>query len=84
MQARNNRAQAFQVYVAEPGYMLARAGIPKFAIITQLANQPTPTLTEFARILRKQPSGSRVPIQYFTFDNRNRRSVGILHIDRTW
>lgn len=41
-QARNNRAVVGQVYVSEPGYLLGRANVPKFAIITALAGKPTP------------------------------------------
>ena len=93
-QARNNRAQAGQVYVAEPGarggpgwrvgapswlhacgskalrdeppsvkihsmpdapragYLLGKAGVPRFAIITLLAGTPTPDLEAFATALK--------------------------------
>lgn len=51
-QARNNRAVVGQVYVAEPGYMLGRAAVPKFALITALDGVPTPDLNSFAVVLR--------------------------------
>lgn len=83
-QARNNRAAVGQVYVAEAGYMLSRAAVPKHAIITQLSGKPTPNLEAFAAVLRALPHGARVPLEYFTFAERHRRKNVILHIDRQW
>eukprot|EP00200_Dunaliella_tertiolecta_P008556 CAMPEP_0202391600 /NCGR_PEP_ID=MMETSP1127-20130417/91921_1 /ASSEMBLY_ACC=CAM_ASM_000462 /TAXON_ID=3047 /ORGANISM="Dunaliella tertiolecta, Strain CCMP1320" /LENGTH=1117 /DNA_ID=CAMNT_0048994043 /DNA_START=31 /DNA_END=3384 /DNA_ORIENTATION=+ len=83
-QARNNRAAVGQVYVAEPGYMLGRAGLPKCAIITALDGKPTPDLATFAALLRLQPHGARTPLEYYTFGERHRRKNAILHIDRQW
>jgi hypothetical protein len=74
-----------QVFVAnEGGYMLSRAGVPEHAIITSLANSPTPDLETFARVLQQQPQGAQVPVQYYTFSDRHRRRNGILHVDKTW
>ncbi len=50
-QARNNRAAVGGVFVAEPGYMLSRAGVPKAAIITAFNHTPTPDLAAFAAAL---------------------------------
>ncbi|KAL6760325.1 hypothetical protein V8C86DRAFT_2557091 [Haematococcus lacustris] len=82
--ARNQRTRPGQVYVAEPGYMLGRSALPKHAIITALAGQPTPDLLSFARVLRGLPHGARTPLEYFTHKDRNRRLHAILHMDRQW
>jgi hypothetical protein len=60
------------VYLAEPGYMFSRAHIPKHAIITALAGTPTPDLASFAAALRALPHAAKVPLQYFTFTERQR------------
>ncbi|KAF6255925.1 DegP-type protease [Scenedesmus sp. NREL 46B-D3] len=83
-QARNNRAGVGQVYVAEPGYMLGRAAIPKYALITSLDGTPTPDLHSFALVLRSLPHGARVPLEYITFGERHRRKSAILQVDRQW
>ncbi|PNW85316.1 hypothetical protein CHLRE_03g180650v5 [Chlamydomonas reinhardtii] len=83
-QARNNRAVVGQVYVAEPGYMLGRANVPKCAIITGLNGKPTPDLITFATVLRTLPHGARAPLEYLTFGERHRRKNAILHVDRQW
>lgn len=51
-QARNNRSIVGQVYVAEPGYILGRAAVPKYAVVTALDGVPTPDLKTFALVLR--------------------------------
>lgn len=83
-QARNNRAVVGRVYVAEPGYMLGRANVPKHAIITALNSVATPDLQSFAAVLRGLAHGARVPLEYYTFSERHRRKNAILHVDRQW
>eukprot|EP00891_Asterochloris_glomerata_P007785 jgi/Astpho2/7785/Aster-06077 len=83
-QARSQKAPTGSVYVADAGYVLSRAGVPKHAIIKTLAGVPTPTLKDFGCVLRKQPSGSKVPLQFVVFAERNRRKNAILHVDRLW
>jgi hypothetical protein len=83
-QARNNRAVVGQVYVAEPGYMLGKAGIPKHAIITGLDGKPTPDLEAFAAVLRSLPHRARVPLEFYTFQERHRKKNALLQVDRQW
>ena len=79
--ARNNRSPVGQVYVAEPGYLLGKAGCHKHCIITSLAGKPTLTLENFISALLELSHGQRVPLEYFTFDERFRRKHTILTID---
>jgi hypothetical protein len=58
--------------------------VPKHAIITSLARQPTPDLAVFATVLRGQPDGARVPLQYRTFGERHRLQTAVLCVDRKW
>ena len=72
-QARNFRAACGLVYVAEPGYVLGTANVPKFAIVTSLAKVPTPTLEAFAAALATLREGQRVPLEYYVFHGAPRR-----------
>ncbi|KAK9816755.1 hypothetical protein WJX72_004724 [[Myrmecia] bisecta] len=83
-QARNHRAQVGQVYIAETGYLFGRAAVPKYAILTSLAGQATPDLETFARVLRSQAAGARVPLHFLVFGERNRKRTALLHVDRNW
>jgi S1-C subfamily serine protease len=83
-QARNHRAAVGAVYLAEPGYMLGRAGVPKHAVVTSLAGKPTPDVAALARALRALEHGARAPLEYVTFGDRHRRKAAILQMDRQW
>ena len=72
------------MYVADPGYMLARGDVPRSAIITQLAGERTPDVAAFMRQLACLKHGQRVPLQYYLFDERHRQKTAILHIDHRW
>ncbi|CAI5965219.1 unnamed protein product, partial [Closterium sp. NIES-65] len=71
-QARNFRFPCGLVYVAEPGYMLSRAGVPRFAIIQKLADQDVPDLETFLRVFARLEAGARMPIEYVTHGERHR------------
>ncbi|GMH38408.1 hypothetical protein BSKO_06292 [Bryopsis sp. KO-2023] len=83
-QARNNSVRTGQVYVAEPGYVLSRAEVPKNAVITKLDGIETPNLETFAGILKRLEHGERVSVEYYTFYERHRRQNSILQMDRQW
>lgn len=83
-QARNFRAAAGQVYVAEPGYLLAKAALPRHAIITKLGGTATPDLDAFAAAVSAAPHGARVSLEYFTFSDRHRKRTAILPVDWEW
>ncbi len=83
-QARNSRLAVGQVYLAEAGYLMGQAGVPKHSILTSLAGLPTPDLGSFARVLGGLASGSRPTLQYFTVTDRHRRKNAVLHLEHTW
>ncbi|CAI7816156.1 unnamed protein product, partial [Closterium sp. NIES-54] len=81
-QARNFRFPCGLVYVAEPGYMLSRAGVPRFAIIQKLADEDVPDLEAFLRVFAGLKAGARVPIEYVTHGERHRPKSVLLLVDR--
>ena len=72
------------VYLAEAGYLLGQAGVPKQAILTSLAGKQTPDLHCFQQVLQGLPAGSRPTLQYFTPTERHRKKSVVLHLDYTW
>jgi S1-C subfamily serine protease len=83
-QARNYGVPVGGVYVAEPGYRLWQANVPRNAVITQLGGDPVPTLEEFAEALSRIPERERVPLRYFQLQNPRRTDVAVVSVDRLW
>ncbi|XP_021755026.1 protease Do-like 7 isoform X1 [Chenopodium quinoa] len=81
-QARNFRFTCGLVYVAEPGYMLFRAGVPRHAIIKKFAGQEISCLEELISVLSKLSRGMRVPLEYITYVDRHRRKSVLVTVDR--
>jgi len=82
--ARNHRAPAGGLFVAEPGHVLGRAGVPRHAIVTSLNHVPTPTAAAFAAVLAAAAEGARLPVKYVTFADRGRPRVALASADRAW
>ena len=83
-QARNFSTPTGQVYVADPGYMLSRAGIPKHSVILGVKGQATPDLDTLARVISTIPTGAQVPVQYRVFSDRFRKRQTLIYVDRKW
>jgi hypothetical protein len=83
-QARNGSKATGSVYVADAGYWLTRAGVPKYATIHALAGRPTPDLPAFAAALARLAPGTKVPLQFTAWDHRHRKRTTLVHIDWKW
>ncbi|KAK4772827.1 hypothetical protein SAY87_027846 [Trapa incisa] len=81
-QARNFRFHCGLVYVAEPGYMLYRAGVPRHAIIKKFAGEEITTLGNLISALSKLHRGARVPLEYVSYTDRHRRKSVLVTMDR--
>ncbi|KAL7090216.1 hypothetical protein ACP275_12G026500 [Erythranthe tilingii] len=81
-QARNFRFQCGLVYVAEQGYMLFRAGVPRHAIIKKFAGEDISKLEDFISVLSKLSRGARVPLEYISYSDRHRRKSVLVTVDR--
>ncbi|KAK7387383.1 hypothetical protein VNO78_28149 [Psophocarpus tetragonolobus] len=81
-QARNFRFHCGLVYVAEPGYMLFRAGVPRHAIIKKFAGEEISCLEELMSVLSKLSRGARVPLEYISYMDRHRRKSVLVTVDR--
>lgn len=83
-QARNFGIPVGGIYVASPGYMLRRAGIPGGAVITAVGGAPTPTLESFQEAMAALPDGARVPVRFFLVHVPHNEAVAVLTMDRRW
>lgn len=83
-QARNSRLATGLVYVAEAGFLMGQAGIPKHSIIISMNGIQTPDLASFVQAMCSLESGSRPAVRYFTMSERHRKKNAVLHIDHTW
>ncbi|CAL5370879.1 unnamed protein product [Camellia sinensis] len=81
-QARNFRFHCGLVYVAEPGYMLFRAGVPRHAIIKKFGREEISRLADLISVLSKLARGARVPLEYISHMDRHRRKSVLVTIDR--
>ncbi|KAL0332427.1 UNVERIFIED_CONTAM: Protease Do-like 7 [Sesamum calycinum] len=80
-QARNFHFQCGLVYVADQGYMLLRAGVPRHAIIKKFAGVEITRLEDFISVLSKLSRGVRVPLEYISYMNRHLRKSVLVTVD---
>lgn len=83
-QARNASVPVGGVYVASAGYALARAGVPRRAVITELAGEKTPDLAAFERVLASKAHGARLPVRFFELSQPTEPKVAVMRNDRRW
>jgi S1-C subfamily serine protease len=81
-QARNFCFHCGLVYVAEPGYMLSRAGVARHSIIKKLAGKEIEQVEDFISILSKLSRGARVPLEFVSHVDRRRRKSVLVTVDR--
>ena len=83
-QARHFNLPVRGAYVANPGYWLTAAGIPRGAVVTSVANVDVTNIDEFEREIAKLGDGDRVAIRYSTMDDPNGSQLRSARIDRRW
>ncbi|KAK4767445.1 hypothetical protein SAY86_015195 [Trapa natans] len=79
--ARNFRFHCGLVYVAESGYLLYRAGVPRHAIIKKFAGEEIATLDNLISAPSKLHRGARVPLEYVSYMDRHRRKSVLVTMD---
>jgi S1-C subfamily serine protease len=83
-QARHYNRAAKGVYVANPGYILSRAAIPRGAVIVEMGGEPVEDLDEFEAALNDLADGERSLVRYVTMENPQNSIVRLLEMDRVW
>ncbi|MET0281298.1 MAG: trypsin-like peptidase domain-containing protein [Steroidobacteraceae bacterium] len=72
------------VYVANPGYSLAAAGVPRGALISEFNNQPVANLADFTAQLAQLGDGDRATLRYVTLDEPTNPELKSVRMDRRW
>ena len=82
--ARHFNAPVRGVFVANPGYVLNAAGVPRGAVITNVGGQPVASLDDFVAIVAALPEGERTALRYSTLDDPKGSETRVMRMDRSW
>jgi len=82
--ARHFNAPVRGVFVANPGYSLASAGVPRGAVISSVDGQAVAGLADFERIIAGVPDGGRATVRYTTLDDPKGSDTRVMRVDRSW
>ena len=82
--ARAYNVPARGVYVANPGYVLGAAAIPRGALISALNGHATDSLADFEAGLAQLGNGDYATVRYSTIDDPNGSQLRPIRIDRLW
>jgi len=83
-QARHYNRSATGVYVANPGYLLSKAAIPRGAVITEFAGEVIENIDDLESALNELADGKREQVRYVTMDNPQNSIVRSFEMDRVW
>lgn len=83
-QARHFNLPVQGVFVANPGYSLGAAGVPRAALVTAINGQPVSRLADFTAALQKLGDGERATLRYTTLANPNGTTLKSFRMDRRW
>jgi pro-apoptotic serine protease NMA111 len=83
-QARHFNVPVRGVYVANPGYVMGAAGIPRGAVILTLNGKRTDTLAEFEAGVAELGDGDHATVRYITIDDPNSTDLHPVRMDRLW
>ena len=83
-QARHYNRSATGAYVANPGYLLSKAAIPRGAVITEFAGEAIENIDDLEAALNDLADGEREQVRYVTMDNPQNSIVRSFEMDRVW
>jgi pro-apoptotic serine protease NMA111 len=82
--ARHFNAPARGVFVANPGYALGAAGVPRGALITSIAGKSVAVLADFTQAVAGLPDGGHTAVRYTTLDDPRGTQTRVMRMDRRW
>ena len=83
-QARHYNRPVSGVYVANPGYILAKSAIPRGAVISEIGGEAVSNIDDVAAKLAGLADADRTTIRYNTIDDPRNSVVRSIQMDRTW
>lgn len=72
------------VFVANPGYIFGPAGIPRGAVIVELAGRPVFGTQDAVAALSAVADGQLASVRYFTIDDTRSPQLQTVRVDRKW
>jgi S1-C subfamily serine protease len=82
--ARHMNAPVQGVFVANPGYALGAAGVPRGAVISSVAGRPVRNVADFESAVVALPDGARMALRYTTLDDPTGSETRVARMDRRW
>jgi S1-C subfamily serine protease len=83
-QARHINVPIRGVYIANPGYILGAAAVPRGAVVTEVGGKDIASLSDFEQVVGQLHDGQRAPVRFFTLDDPNTAQVRVMRMDRRW
>jgi pro-apoptotic serine protease NMA111 len=83
-QARHINTPISGVYVANPGYVLGSAGVPRGAVINEVNGKEMKTLADFEGAMAAMKDGERATVRFFTIDDPRTTQWRPIRMDRRW
>ena len=83
-QARHFNRSVSGIFVANPGYVLGAAAIPRASIIQSVNGIETNDLDEFEAVLNELGDGQRIAVRFISFDDPKTEKLRIVRMDRHW
>ncbi len=83
-QARHLNREVSGLYVANPGFVLSAAAIPRGSVIVAMNDQPVADLDDLEAVLAELPDGERAAVRFFSFDEPSASKLRLMRMDRRW
>ncbi|MDP2323257.1 MAG: trypsin-like peptidase domain-containing protein [Gammaproteobacteria bacterium] len=83
-QARHFNRAADGVYVANPGFVFAAAGIPRGSVIVGVEGEPVRRLDDLERLLAGKADQQRFTVRFVTLEEPASSKVRVARMDRRW
>lgn len=83
-QARHYNRPIDGVFVANPGYVLGSAGIPRASLIVSINEIAIHTLDDLEKVLAGLADRQRATVRFFTMEDAAASKVRVMRMDRRW
>jgi S1-C subfamily serine protease len=83
-QARHLNVPIRGVYVANPGYVLGAAGVPRGAVIAEVNGKSVNTLADFEKLVIALKDGENATLRFFSIDDPKSMKTAVMRMSRSW
>lgn len=83
-QARHLNVPIRGVYVANPGYVLGAAGVPRGSVISEIEGTKVNTIDDFEKVAIKLKNGESAMLRFFSIEDPKAVKTAVMRMDRQW